>query len=65
MSLDEKQIEEVVRGVVNNLIGGTGKAGSGVSPVSSSGDGLYSNMTIVPIAYNRKQAAYRTKAHQN
>ena len=27
-------------------------------------NGLYSNMTIAPIAYNRKQAAHRTNAHQ-
>ncbi len=44
MSLDEKQIEEVVRGVVNNLIGGKGRASSGVSSVNSKGDGLYSSI---------------------
>ncbi len=56
MSLDEKQIEEVVRGVVNNLIGSTGKASSGFLAVSSAGDGLYSSIEDAISAAKKAQA---------
>lgn len=44
MALNEKQIEEVVRGVVNNLIDSSGKTGLNVSSISSAGDGLYDDI---------------------
>ncbi len=56
MSLDEKQIEEVVRGVVNNLIGSTGKASSWFLAVSSAGDGLYSSIEDAISAAKKAQA---------
>ncbi len=55
MAVDEKQIEEVVRGVVNNLLNSTSKASLEVSSISSTGDGLYSNIEDAIAAAKKSQ----------
>ena len=44
MAIDEKQIEEIVRGVVNNLLASSNSTSLKVSSIMSTGDGLFENM---------------------
>lgn len=44
MAIEKKQIEEIVRGVVNNLLGSVNPDSLKMSSITSAGDGLFNNI---------------------